>query len=500
MSASIESYSERYEEYLHDESRYAGRCESVSFPESREEVIEIAGKCFAAGIPVTVQGARTGLCGAGVPLGGHLMCLEKMEKVLSVKEEENRLLVCAQPGVRLAGLAAELSARRYRFSFLPNPTETTATLGGAFACNAKGPNGLSQGSVGAHVTAAEVLLADGTLLSLRRGDCLIRGGILSLPDGRSLEFEDLPEDAGGYAGLLSLHEGEDFLDVLAGSEGMLGIVLSLEVEAKEAPSEQWGIVFFFGEGGDPVGFAEAAEAAAAEFPGDTELAVGEYFHATALSMVDGMRNALNGLEALPAFPEGSREAVYLEVCGSSEDDVGEALMMLLELFAEFGGNEDDTWAGTGPAEMEKFRLLRHAAPEAANVRVSESRLSCKEITKLAADYTAPRELRRELITLYEKGLAESGLEGSVFGHIIENRIHVNVFAKDSEEYEKGRELLLSWGREVAAFGGCVISENGVGKIKRELLAAAGDPGRAQQARRLKEWLDPRGLLNPGNMF
>ena len=150
--------------------------------------------------------------------------------------------------------------------------------------------------------------------------------------------------------------------------------------------------------------------------------------------------------------------------------------------------------------MEKFRLLRHAAPEAANVRVSEARLACREITKLAADFTAPAECRRELVELYESGLAGTGLAGSIFGHVIENRMHVNVFAGDAQEYRAGRELLASWARAVAGMGGCVISENGVGKLKRELLRERADPGRLERARAVKEFFDPKGLLNPGNLF
>ncbi len=500
MKKFVEAYSDRYEEYLRDESRYTGSCEEISFPDTVEAMAETARECLKQGRSVTVQGARTGLCGAGVPAGGHLLSTEKLERLVSVTEEDGRTLVCVEPGMRLSALAAELAARRSGAAFLPNPTETTATAGGAFACNAKGPNGLLYGSVGDRTAEAEILLADGTVMKLRRGEAVLRDGACTLPDGRELHVEGLPADAGGYSGLLSLHEGEDLLDVFAGSEGMLGIVLNLTLEAGKLPSEQWGIVFFFGEEGDPLGFAEAAAGAQEEFPGDTRLAVGEYFHETALSMVDSMRSTIQGLAALPDFPAGTRQAVYLEVCGESEDDVGEALMMLLELFTEFGGNEDDTWAGTGAAEMEKFRLLRHAAPEAANVRVSEARLACREITKLAADFTAPAECRRELVELYESGLAGAGLAGSIFGHVIENRIHVNVFAGDAQEYRAGRELLASWARAVAGMGGCVISENGVGKLKRELLRESVDPGRLERARAVKEFFDPKGLLNPGNLF
>ncbi|MBQ9592711.1 MAG: FAD-binding oxidoreductase, partial [Lachnospiraceae bacterium] len=92
MKKFVEAYSDRYEEYLRDESRYTGSCEEISFPDTVEAMAETARECLKQGRSVTVQGARTGLCGAGVPAGGHLLSTEKLERLVSVTEQDGRTL------------------------------------------------------------------------------------------------------------------------------------------------------------------------------------------------------------------------------------------------------------------------------------------------------------------------------------------------------------------------------------------------------------------------
>jgi len=62
----------RYEEYLRDESRGCGFAESISFPQTIEQAQEEIKALAAARAPVTVQGARTGICGGARPAGGEI--------------------------------------------------------------------------------------------------------------------------------------------------------------------------------------------------------------------------------------------------------------------------------------------------------------------------------------------------------------------------------------------------------------------------------------------
>jgi D-lactate dehydrogenase (cytochrome) len=65
--------------------------------------------------------------------------------------------------------------------------------------------------------------------------------------------------------------------------------------------------------------------------------------------------------------------------------------------------------------------------------------------------------------------------------------------------EEARTLIDHWAEKVVAMGGRLADENGVGKVKRGLLRHIPQEELAA-ARAVKDFFDPEGLLNPGNMF
>ena len=71
MSATIKPFTDEFEEYGRDESRASGEASSISFPTTENEVRAILEKLHVERVPVTVQGARTGLAAGAVPHGGR---------------------------------------------------------------------------------------------------------------------------------------------------------------------------------------------------------------------------------------------------------------------------------------------------------------------------------------------------------------------------------------------------------------------------------------------
>lgn len=175
-------------------------------------------------------------------------------------------------------------------------------------------------------------------------------------------------------------------------------------------------------------------------------------------------------------------------------------MSLLDAFAECGGEEEGTWAADSPAEIEKFRLLRHAVPEGINAAIDEVRQKEDSVTKLAADFSAPLDRREELIALYREGIQKSGLRGVYFGHIAENHLHVNLIPRDETQYKQGLALLSSWAGACASMGGCLAAENGIGKLKRNLL----DQNLPQEQKALmaaiKAYFDPAACSAPATSY
>src|SRR5438477_7254684 len=94
---------EDLQNYLNDASNMrGGHAEKLFIPESVEEIQQIVRDANAAGIPVTVSGARTGTVGGAVPFGGYVVSMERLNKIKSIDREQMRAAV--EPGVILRDL------------------------------------------------------------------------------------------------------------------------------------------------------------------------------------------------------------------------------------------------------------------------------------------------------------------------------------------------------------------------------------------------------------
>jgi D-lactate dehydrogenase (cytochrome) len=187
----IRDDSEFLKEYLRDESRLMGKADSISFPENQAEIQEILKKHRAASVPVTVQGSRTGITGGAVPLQGHILNLSRMNKVLGLRRDQHNdvFYLTVQPGLKLQELVLILQTGQFNttdwdgeslaalanlvqqgpYFFPPDPTESTASLGGMVACNASGARSFYYGPTRKYIEAIQVILADGSQLVLQRG-------------------------------------------------------------------------------------------------------------------------------------------------------------------------------------------------------------------------------------------------------------------------------------------------------------------------------------------
>lgn len=81
------SLTKDYYEYLKDESRKAGKADSISFPCSEEEIIDMIVSLNKNNTKVTIQGARTGITAGAVPQEGHILNLKKMSKITGLRYE-----------------------------------------------------------------------------------------------------------------------------------------------------------------------------------------------------------------------------------------------------------------------------------------------------------------------------------------------------------------------------------------------------------------------------
>lgn len=491
MSATIKPFTDEFEEYGRDESRASGEASSVSFPTTEDEVRAILETLHAERVPVTVQGARTGLAAGAVPHGGHILNTSRMNRYLGLRrDEQGQFLLRVEPGVVLSELRKQLSKKvlptagwdqasleayeEFQESpeqFFPtDPTEASACLGGMAACNASGARSYAYGPMRPHITGLHVALADGDLLELQRGEAFAQGRHLSLvtAEGRTLEL-DLPgytmpetKNASGYF----VADDMDAIDLFIGACGTLGVITELEIALQAAPAVVWGVSCFFDSEDKAVSFTDSVR------PVLSHAAAIEYFDAGALDILRRQREQSTAFASLPALDKEAKVCVYVELDCDDEAQATEELYHLGWVLEFAGGSDDATWVARTEVDRECQRFFRHAVPESVNMLIDERR----------------------------RTLAESGLESAAWGHIGNNHLHVNILPRDAQDYRRGGELFAQWASEVTAMGGAVSAEHGVGKIKAGFLETMYGHEAMVESARLKLQLDPAGQLGRGNLF
>jgi FAD/FMN-containing dehydrogenase len=97
-----------------------------------------------------------------------------------------------------------------------------------------------------------------------------------------------------------------------------------------------------------------------------------------------------------------------------------------------------------------------------------------------------------------------GVRSYVFGHVGDGNLHYNVGMADA-----AATVALMGRREevnrvmydiVAALGGTISAEHGIGQLKRAELARCKAPLELELMRTLKRALDPQDRMNPGKVL
>ena len=508
-----------FPDYLRDESRRAGRADALSFATNEDDIRQVLSRCN--GLSVTVQGARTGITGGAVPDGGHILNLSRMTRItgLSFDPDRREFRLRVQPGLPLVELRKQVESGDFdttdwsresqaalaeyrkagRHWFPPDPTETSASIGGMVACNASGACSFRYGATRSHVTALRIILADGSLLNLRRGRERALGREFSLRAGPAREIVGLlpayrmpwVKNAAGYFA----DDDMDLVDLFIGSEGTLGVFSEIELRLSPEPACRWGITAFFPSEETAVTFVKSVRGlTVAQGP----VAI-EFFDCHALDLLRTQKARNPAFAEIPDLPPGYHTAVYVEFHGdgSAVESAAGAIPGLME---SSGVSGDATWVACSAPELERFRFFRHAVPEAVNLTIDERRKRIPLLSKLGTDMAVPNSHLEAVLALYRTGLAAAKLEYVVFGHIGNNHLHVNILPRSLQEYEVGKALYLEWARQVVAMGGTVSAEHGIGKFKVALLRELYGDGGICQMSEVKRLFDPDGILNRGNLF
>lgn len=508
MTLQISSFTSDHAEFLSDESKRIGKADEIAFPVTESEVIEAVRSAYERRLPVITQGARTGIVAGAVPNGGLVINLRSMNKIEfpvgkrishCVRNDEVNTVV-VQPGALLSDLRAIIDPAGLFFG--PDPTETSASIGGMAACNASGAMSFHYGATRNWIKSLRMVLADGDVLSIRRGDSLAQGRSFSLTteSGQVISGElpgyampEVKSAAGYYAA-----DNMDMIDLLIGSEGTLGIITEIGLRLIPRPLEINGLTLFMPDEKSAIDLVEASRQMFTEE--SPALVAIEFFNNNALKLLRKAKETNPAFEAIPTLKERYHSAVYVEFHGGDADAIEEAVMGLMEKAMELGGSDEDTWFATTDRELEPLKAFRHAIPEAVNLLIGERKRDTPELTKLGTDMSAPNGSLVTAMEMYNAGLAERGLESVIFGHIGNNHLHVNILPNNMNEYAVGRELYLGWADKVVKMGGSVSAEHGIGRLKAPFLRMMYGDEAVGRMSELKKLFDEYGLLNAGIMF
>ena len=502
-----------YSDYLRDESNYSGSgVEAIFFPKSVENIVYAVKLAAGKGKPITVSGGRTGICAGAVPLGGYLISLERMTKILGIKKKSGGYELKAQCGIRLNELSERLRAKNLgihtddgkefeknpgSYFYPPDPTETSATLGGTVATNASGARTFFYGPTRNYVVALEVVLPDGELLRVRRGEVREENGYFIVKRENGSAFK-IP--APGYpmpwvkhaAGFFS-SKGMDLIDLFIGSEGILGVIATVTVRLVEGPPPSFGAVAFFKDEGDAIDFVIHSRKVEPK-----PLAI-EYFDTSSLILLDETRRLQGPMSEIPDIP-GTGGAVYFESTYDDGDGLRGRINFWSEVIKDHGSNPSETWCALTKRDFSRLKYFRHALPECINSIIARLKQVDMRIYKVGTDMAVPDEHLKEMVSYYRSLLGKSRIRYLIFGHIGNNHLHLNMIPENYAELEEAKALYMMFARKAVSLGGTVSAEHGIGKLKKEYLRVLFPVQAIEDMMRIKRTLDPENILNPGTML
>ena len=419
---------------------FRSRPSAVILPKTEKQVIACAKRLHQAQIPWAARGAGTGLSGGAlVPPGGVVMALTRMNRILEIDPVGMRAKV--QPGVVNAALGRAVEP--YGLRFAPDPaSQTVSTLGGNLAENAGGPQCFLHGTTTNHVFALRVVLPDGTV-----------------------------EDWGTPSGV---QDGFDLRGFFAGSEGTVGIAVSIDLRLIPQPDE----VCTFLAGYDSV--TKACEV--------VSTLVAKGLQPVALEVMD--QNAIRAVEDSvfrAGLPVDAGAVLLVEIEGSKDSvqKEKEAARTILQsfhpsVFKQAATAEERTqlWKGRKGAGGALGRL----APDS-----------------YVMDGVVPRSQLAAIMTYVEEVQKETGLHVANLFHAGDGNIHPHFSydARDAEQCATVEDAGARILRKCLELGGSITGEHGIGLEKENLLAEQYTSEEINLMERVRQIFNPDDLLNPG---
>lgn len=424
--------------YSYDGALDRARPDGVLLARSATDVQRAVAWCAKNGVPFIARGAGTNLSGGCIPVkGGLVIALARLNRILSVDAKAR--IACVEPGV--VNLELQKEAEKVGLFYAPDPASfRVSTIGGNAAENAGGPRCLKYGVTTNHVLAVEAVMPDGTLAKF------------SLED-----------------------EGPEFLSLLVGAEGTLGVLVKLWVKLTPLPEDTRTILAGF-PSIDAAVECVSAIIAAGVVP-------------RCLEAMD--RPTVESVEVGRPLGYPKDPAILLIELDGSREDCARESAEVERLCRESGATT--VRAATDPVERERLWEGRRGAYSA---------LARLAPNVLVEDGVVPRDKLPDVVRRIQEIAAKHQVKAYLLFHAGDGNIHPNIVYDERDAAETARVKAAGHDMLQACveLGGSLSGEHGIGLDKRDAMAWLFTPETLRLFHRVKDAVDPRHLANPDKLF
>ncbi len=419
---------------------------AVVRPASTAQVAAVLRLASDAGVAVVPWGGRTGLVDGCVADGAIALSLDRMAAIEGIDADAGTLTV--QAGCILQ-TACEAVAEEGLLLPLDLGSRGSATIGGNIATNAGGNRVLRYGMMREMVLGLEAVLADGTVIDSMNP-------------------------------LLKNNAGYDLKPLFIGSEGTLGVVTRAVLRLRPAPVSQ-DTAFIGVERFDDL----------PRLLRRMERGLGGNLSAFEVMWSD-FHDLVTTAPARGRAPLDARYPWYVlvESLGAApQSDAARFVAQLAEALES--GEIADAALARSKAEREAMWALRDDVAQTG-----------RNGPVVTFDISLPIRTMEAYVDEVRAALAARWPDlgpTMVFGHLGDGNLHIiaRVPALAPEHRHAAEEIVY---RPLAALGGSISAEHGIGLQKRDHLDLTRSPAEIALMRRLKGALDPNGILNPGKII
>ena len=414
---------------------------AVVFPETNEEVSKILRLCNEHKIPVVPFGTGTSLEGNVVGNEkGITICLEKMNKILSVNADDFDCRV--QACVTKEQLNEYL---REDGVFFPIDPGANAAIGGMASTSASGTMAVKYGTMKTVISGLTVVLPNGDIINTG---------------------SRTKKTSAGY----------NLTNLFIGSEGTLGIITEVQLRLSPIPESIMAAVCHF-----PT-LENAVQTAQQVIQYGIPIARIEMLNKDQMG-ISIRYSKLKDIEEVPTL--------FFEFHGS-ESSNNENIKIVEEISKDNNGSSFK-WA-KDLEERNKLWKARWDVYYSVKALINNGRVYSTDVCLPISNIT-------ECVNYAEEQAKKFGLRAPMVGHLGDGNFHVLLpfDPAKKEMYKKIREFNDLLIKKALQLNGTITGEHGVGLHKKEyLLEEHGD--NIPVMKMIKRSIDQNNIMNPGKIF